>query len=378
MEAPETLVPIHAHDASTNRHEVSSTSQAKNHSANDAATTIILPDLFVSIMSPSPRLNPLYEVVRPASEAFTKELLGLDAASFKKHHRVNFSLLASMWMPEADAEGLRVMVDWLTWVFFFDDLFDDGELRDDPVGAQAEAEATLALMSDHEQEVSRELHPLRYLFYTTWVRFRNRSSKALQTRYRKCIEEYITGVVRQTGASLVGADISVEQYLHWRRKSVGLRPCHALMEYACGIQLPDYVLAHPAVQECVMVSIDLVSLQNDILSYRKELASCGTQNIIHILRRQGMTTQQAFDRAGGLTVTAIRRWHLAQLDMPIWGEEVDRQLQRYLQGCLDSCIGSLNWSTGRYFGDEGDVIRKTRCLSLDYRYGWWPNGLGAQ
>lgn len=129
-------------------------------------------------------------------------LLNLDAKAYAKHQRVNFSRLASMWMPEADEEGLRVMVDWLTWVFYFDDcesrvplltffffflpnhgtltarqVFDDGELRDNPAAAQAEAEATLSLMSDSDQQVSPELHPLRYMFHSTWIRFRNVSTR---------------------------------------------------------------------------------------------------------------------------------------------------------------------------------------------------------
>ncbi|KAI6277828.1 hypothetical protein MCOR27_001023 [Pyricularia oryzae] len=332
----------------------------------NTSTTVMLPDLFVSIMSPSPRLNPLYELVRPAANEWTQKLLNLDAKAYAKHQRVNFSRLASMWMPEADEEGLRVMVDWLTWVFYFDDLFDDGELRDNPAAAQAEAEATLSLMSDSDQQVSPELHPLRYMFHSTWIRFRNRSSKALQNRYKKCMEEYINGILQQVDVSSFDASLDADLYLHFRRKSVGLRPCHALLEYACGIQIPDHVMAHPAIQECMAVSIDLVLLQNDILSYKKEQASNVIHNLIHIYRNQGMTAQEAFDQAGNLIVRAIRRWHLAQLDLPIWGEKIDKEVQRYLQGCLDSCVGSLNWSftTGRYFGDQGDEIRKTRVLTL--------------
>ncbi|QBZ64943.1 hypothetical protein PoMZ_06644 [Pyricularia oryzae] len=373
----------------------------------NTSTTVMLPDLFVSIMSPSPRLNPLYELVRPAANEWTQKLLNLDAKAYAKHQRVNFSRLASMWMPEADEEGLRVMVDWLTWVFYFDDLFDDGELRDNPAAAQAEAEATLSLMSDSDQQVSPELHPLRYMFHSTWIRFRNVSSRKhpvgrvsllqtpklirclvsrdlpkviddltssfilvsrmpLQNRYKKCMEEYINGILQQVDVSSFDASLDADLYLHFRRKSVGLRPCHALLEYACGIQIPDHVMAHPAIQECMAVSIDLVLLQNDILSYKKEQASNVIHNLIHIYRNQGMTAQEAFDQAGNLIVRAIRRWHLAQLDLPIWGEKIDKEVQRYLQGCLDSCVGSLNWSftTGRYFGDQGDEIRKTRVLTL--------------
>jgi hypothetical protein len=45
----------------------------------------------------------------------------MDEKTYKRHCKADFTLLASMWMPDADSEGLRVMSDWLTWVFYFDD-----------------------------------------------------------------------------------------------------------------------------------------------------------------------------------------------------------------------------------------------------------------
>lgn len=74
--------------------------------------------------------------------------------------------------------------------------------------------------------------------------------------------------------------------------------------------------------------------------------------------------------------------------MPIWGEKIDKEVQRYLRGCLELSIGNLHWrydqianphyiqalanqygnfsyATGRYLGKDGPEVRATRQLRLD-------------
>lgn len=56
--------------------------------------------------------------------------------------------------------------------------FDDGILKEDPEEARKEVEATIALMADTTQFVSKEEHPIRYMFYSIWERFRLVSSSS--------------------------------------------------------------------------------------------------------------------------------------------------------------------------------------------------------
>ena len=56
-----------------------------------------------------------------------------------------------------------------------------------------------------------------------------------------------------------------------------------------------------------------------------------------------MPAQQAFDRVNGLLQELYRDWYLALAKLPQWGEEVDTQVQKYIQGVQDVVLANLNW-----------------------------------
>ncbi|PYH39899.1 uncharacterized protein BO87DRAFT_420996 [Aspergillus neoniger CBS 115656] len=52
--------------------------------------------------------------------------------------------------------------------------------------------------------------------------------------------------------------------------------------------------------------------------------------------------------------------------MPIWGEEVDRQVLNFVDVCRNLAPGNLHWSftSGRYLGANGESVRRTRVMSV--------------
>lgn len=53
-------------------------------------------------------------------------------------------------------------------------------------------------------------------------------------------------------------------------------------------------------------------------------------------------------------------------DVPSWGHDIDRQVRKYLYGLANWARGNYCWSfeSGRYFGDKGLEIQKTRCVPI--------------
>ena len=66
-------------------------------------------------------------------------------------------------------------------------------------------------------------------------------------------------------------------------------------------------------------------------------------NIIHLLRQDGLSQQQAYDQANLLLHERYRAWYVAHSEIPVWGEEVDAQVVLYLKGCQDQILANLNW-----------------------------------
>jgi hypothetical protein len=52
--------------------------------------------------------------------------------------------------------------------------------------------------------------------------------------------------------------------------------------------------------------------------------------------------------------------------MPSWGQDVDKRVKMYVDGLAQWIRGNDDWTfeSGRYFGDKGLEIQKTRIMSL--------------
>ncbi|KAK1511534.1 hypothetical protein CABS01_07492 [Colletotrichum abscissum] len=333
------------------------------------ANYVRIPDFFSSIMSVKPVINVNYDKVKREADSWIATILSLSEAQARRNVQANFAFMNAMWVPYADEEAFRTMIDWNNWVFAFDDQFDEGHLKDDPIKAVEELHATFAVLEDNQAPVQLHDNPIRYIFQTVWDRFKKqRSTKELQERYKASIRYYFSGLLSQVGvqSSKSAMALTVEEYMGFRRGTIGCQPSYVLVEFCHGINVPSNVIDHESLQECRRISADLVILVNDILSYRKDLEQGVQHNLIALLKSQGHSTQEAIDEIGDMIDECYRDWYLALSKMPICGEKVDQEVIRYLDGCRDVALGNLHWSyeSGRYLGDEGALVRQTRVLRL--------------
>lgn len=82
--------------------------------------------------------------------------------------------------------------------------------------------------------------------------------------------------------------------------------------------------------------------------------------------RQGKTQTEAYDCVDQLMKDRYHTWYLALAGLPMWGEDIDKQVQVYIQGCQNMVVANLNWSfrTERYFGKDHWSVRRTRMVPL--------------
>ncbi|EWY82669.1 hypothetical protein FOYG_14764 [Fusarium oxysporum NRRL 32931] len=244
--------------------------------------------------------------------------------------------------------------------------FDEGTFANDPIKAAEEVIYTLATLDNIHPVVSPDENPLRHTLQSCWMRFRERSSPSLQYRWKKHLTMYCVGVLQQVGVQHRATRPTIEEYMDMRAGCVGAYPCIGLMEFAEGIDIPQYVMDHPSMQAISRITCDLVTLQNDLCSYRKDLIQGEESNIIFILKDQGMTDQQAVDQIGEMLYDCYRRWHMALANLPFWGEGIDRDVIKFVNGCRNIALGNLHWSlyTFRYLGNDGPEVKRTRMMKL--------------
>jgi len=95
----------------------------------------------------------------------------------------NFSYFAAVMVPLAERRRFQAICDWGNWIFPFDDLFDNGSLRNDSEQAQAVVRRLLATFkASHERCLNEDLEDgaMRNMvdFHTTiWNAIRSDSSQ---------------------------------------------------------------------------------------------------------------------------------------------------------------------------------------------------------
>ncbi|KAL1635099.1 hypothetical protein SLS56_001851 [Neofusicoccum ribis] len=379
-----------------------------------------LPDLFVTFIAPEPKVNPHYDEVKREVEEWMRENLwkGLSEKEIKKRCAADFCYFGAIMCPDIGKEEFRTVCDWIFWVFEFDDQFDEGELGKDQDKGRKEVAEMVSMLRDHGERNNSSVRPrptarhfssflaenaskkfghvvssataneveqrpmpkkqaaadvsatpLQLLFQSIWKRVQESSPQAVRERYVKSNAHFCHSVAELHGEEFDDMVVmeNIRRYLQVRAQNIGLYPLLALEEYAYGIDLPQEVLDHEAIQEIERLVAEILTLQNDILSYHREHSVGHSQNLISIFRRRmGLTQQQSYDKANELLHRCYRRWYMAHSEVPSWGERVDVQVQRYLQACLDVLKANVRWSfrSQRYFGADVDRVRETRQVVL--------------
>lgn len=58
---------------------------------------------------------------------------------------------------------------------------------------------------------------------------------------------------------------------------------------------------------------------------------------------QGLSMQLAVSRIGTMLDECYKRWYIALANMPILGEEIDRQVLKFADACRNVALGNLYW-----------------------------------
>ncbi|KAL3482851.1 terpene synthase metal binding domain protein [Aspergillus germanicus] len=340
---------------------------------DDVYTTVYLPQMFTLFLSGDPPVNPHYTEVRAESERWLARTCNFDDRAARRLAKTDFSYFCSISAPRAGREELRTVCDWGNWVFPFDDMFDNGSLKDDPTGAQKLIEDLLAGMSmgidssnSSPRTKCRADNPLIQAHNLVWERITKASPVGTQRRFAKSMHDYCMGSLVQVQKASTKTYPSIEEMLELRRQSSGVAPLFALVEYAHKLDIPDAVFETKSIQEIERTGVDLVLIQNDILSYCKEEREGVSHNLVAIARRTEMSAQAAFTHVGDMLLERYRDWYLALAELPSWGEDVDVQVQEYIEGVRSVVRANLGWSfrSQRYFGEMAAEVRRSGVVTV--------------
>ncbi|PPQ86910.1 hypothetical protein CVT25_009796 [Psilocybe cyanescens] len=269
----------------------------------------------------------------------------------------------------ASAERLRVVSDFMNYLFHLDNISDGMMTRETNVLADSVMNALWfsdMYVPTEAAGKKEELNPGK-LARDFWARCIPGCGPGAQARFKETMSLFFHCVNIEARARDEGIIPDLESYIDVRRDTSGCKPCWALIEYALDIDLPDFVVDHPVIHALGQSTNDLVTWSNDIFSYNVEQSRGDTHNMIIILmHHHAMSLQEAVDYVGDLCAQTIDTFCRNKERLPSWNPEIDDMVARYVQGLQDWIVGSLHWSfqTRRYFGEQGMEVKKHRVVKL--------------
>ncbi|PTB36255.1 hypothetical protein M441DRAFT_151771 [Trichoderma asperellum CBS 433.97] len=316
--------------------------------------TVLLPDMFKAFLKQEPLVNPHYERVKLESEEWLSEFCSFGPRMRKKVNNCDFSYFCAIAAPFAPRSQFRTICDWGNWVFPYDDMFDNGCLRDKPEESQRVMESLmmpmmgkssyldvadrLRIVQAHDTVFQRIAMPLHI--------------KGVRKRFALAMQGYCQGALVQIDNHFASKTPSLEEIVLIRRKSAGCKPLYHLVEYAHDLRVPDEVFDNPVIQELECLGMDM--------------AEGVPHNMVTVCCSSGMSLQNAFNTVGKLLEQRYQRWDKAEASVPSWGKEADVQVRKYVEGIKCVVKANLNWSfkSERYLGSNPAQVRSTRVLQL--------------
>lgn len=99
---------------------------------------------------------PMEATYSRASDRCNLSMCELSSSQAKVIRECDFAYFAAIMAPFAKEHKFRTICDWGNWVFPYDDLFDNGTMRNDPNQATV---AMNMLMASFDKGFERELEP---------------------------------------------------------------------------------------------------------------------------------------------------------------------------------------------------------------------------
>ncbi|KAJ5380143.1 uncharacterized protein N7496_002571 [Penicillium cataractarum] len=131
------------------------------------------------------------------------------------------------------------------------------------------------------------------------------------------------------------------------------------------LEPPVWFFSHELVKEALLQMSILISVYNDIVSVRHEILpqkSGHIDNIIPLLiYHKGLTAQEATNFGVEIIQISYKSFRSFEPQLYALGQEnnIATEVDAFLQGCINFCVGSLQWTyhANRYFDctpDWGD------------------------
>ncbi|MEV5877313.1 prenyltransferase/squalene oxidase repeat-containing protein [Streptomyces sp. NPDC052101] len=307
--------------------------------------------------SPLVRVSPHLAAARGHTKDWARGMGMLESGgvwSEASFDAADYALLAAACYPDAAADRLPLVADWYVWLFYLDDHFDEAYMRrGDVVGARAFLRRLSAVLAGGHASVLASDDPAERALADLWSRT---APLGAAGDWRRRFRESNQGVLDEHERELVfyGRRQAPDpiSYLDMRRQGRGGPWAAELVELALAAQLPVVICGSGPVRALEDAFGDVVRLDNDLSSYRREVEEGEVNNqVLAVQRFLGCGPEQAQTVVRDLLDARMHRFEeIVATELPVLfvdqalGPSAQAGVLRYVQGLRDFIAGSQWWN----------------------------------
>ncbi|KAK3398385.1 isoprenoid synthase domain-containing protein [Sordaria brevicollis] len=356
----------------------------------------------------SPRMTERLASLRTDIEELLTRAFKHQPKTLQKVLDDDLPLFNHLWFPDVDDsqyDDLLTVSLYCTWLFVWDDLTDSSDTSTStstsfslPDDDSDNEDGLLALATDFERacawrektiDLARDwiighgnndddvplpdadIKGSALLFYEFGKRIRQNQNLSKAQRERIVLEtvRFIKGSETEQAQRLAGyLPRTVEEYIGVRLCSGAVWPCFLLLEIFSHTPIPDWIFYSPEMRTIWKDGNFLIVVLNDILSFKKELATNSLINIIPVLYfSTGLAWDEVMPAIETSVEAAAERIDKATeklTEMTRDNPELQEAVARFVDGVKVNVTGSIGYSmaTKRYsslsksLNGNGDLV----------------------
>lgn len=278
--------------------------------------------------------------------------VALSPGRLRKLQAAKFARLAARGLPRAPLAELRLVCDWITWLFFYDDaLCDDvaGATDCDPLArlqdAQERMTAVLAGASPREGD-----GPLVHMLADLAARTAVGTSGDLFARFVADVARYFQSNVWELRNLVRDLTPPLPIYLKMRPLTGAAGVVFDLIELTRHVDL-SAVRQHAIMQQLELLANNAICWANDIGSLDKEIGEKNPHNLVLVLQADHhLAMDEALGRASAMQAAEEDAFELLAASLGDFSGLVRPEVQGYVADIRSFVRGNLVWmhETMRY------------------------------
>ncbi|WP_043267753.1 hypothetical protein [Streptomyces sp. CT34] len=310
------------------------------------------------------RSNPYLDQVREDNISWMlKHELFDSGLSIERYRTSSFAELYCYVYPRADSEDIKLLVDFETFMFLYDDQFagNRGKTPDGPIDAMGEF---MAIMYAPQGARNCSRSRLGRAFCDILARMLTGMSSSWCQQFRWSCQRFFVSYIHEAENRVRQSEpISLDLYLKQRQWALGVEPSIDAIERGGRFEIDTRMRSNPHILGLREDVNYFVALANDIDSLPKEEFTGDTNNAVFLLERStGMQRGEATSTVARMAQEAIARfqWRHRLLLASSQYRSLPRQdrtnLDCYVAGLQDWIAGYYQWTkqTGRYTPENAE------------------------